>query len=231
MNSNNFEKFKKAIKDMENSKGYKIDSAAYELENSFILMVLNFGELERICNNVPVFSVEQKRSGESKKFLINALRVFSNYLTSVTAFASHTRNFIKNIYDETSNVFDEKYQKEVDEKFKDNELSQFIEDLRNFYQHYKSLPIGITTKVNDSKNLYSKLTFSGESLLKSGYTWGKGKKFINRIDGEIDIFQISKDYLFKTLFPWIMQQQLKYHKEEFEEFKQLQKIAKQFYYE
>lgn len=230
MNNENFEKFRKAIEDMENSKGCKINSAAYILESGFIAMVINFGELKKICSNVPVFSVEQKRSGESRKFMINALRIFSNYLTSVTAFTSHTRNFIKNIYGgETDNAFDGKYQKEVDEKFKNNELAQFIEDLRNFYQHYKPLPIGITTKVNNSKNLYSKLTLSRKLLLNSDYIWEKGKKFINGIDDDIDIFQISEDYLFKTLFPWIMQQQHEYHKEEFEEFKRLQKIAKEFY--
>ena len=230
MKSENFKKFKKAIKDMENSKGYKLDSSAYELENSFITMVYNFAELEQVCNNVPVFTVEQKRNGKSRKFLINVLRVFSNYLTSVTAFTSHTRNFIKKNYGETNNAFDGKYQREIDKKFKNNELSQFIEDLRNFYQHYAPLPIGIVSKVNSDKKFYSILIIAKEEIKKSDYKkWSKlGKKIIEQ-NNNIDMFQISKDYLYKTIFPWVMQQQSKYHKKEFKELKRLQKIAKFFY--
>jgi hypothetical protein len=230
MDKERFKKFQKVIKEMQDSKGYKLDSAAYQLESSFIMTVVNFGELKRLLEDVPTFSVKQKRMGESRKFQIHALRLFANYLASATAFRDHTRCFVKRIYGSVKKALDGKYQKEVNKKFKENNLSQFIEDIRNFQQHYKPLPISILSKVKDG-TFYSRIVLGKETLLESGYEWTKGKRFLNNAKDHIDVSQISENYLYKTIFPWIIQQQAKYHKQEFEEFKHLQEMARKIYYD
>ena len=155
MKERDFEKFQKLIKDIENSKGYKLDSTAYELENSFIVMVINFGELKKLFEDAPVFSVKQKRNGESRKFLINALRVFSNYLASVTSFINHIRNFVNKIYGSAGNAFEGQYQKKIDDEFKNNELAQFIEDIRNLHIMNEILRIGHTVQNEDIERMES----------------------------------------------------------------------------
>lgn len=176
MNEAGFKKFQEVIEKIQNSKGYKLDSAAYQLEISFIIMVVNFTELKKLLENVPTFSVEQKKRNESRKFQIYALRLFANYLASATAFRDHMRCFIKRIYGSTEKAFDGQYQEKISKKFKENTLSQFIEDIRNFQQHYKSLPICILSRVRN-RSLYSRIVLSKEVLLKSDYKWRKGKKF------------------------------------------------------
>ncbi len=230
MKKENFKKFQELIKEIENSKGYKIDSVACELENSFIAMVVNFGELKKTLENVPVFSVVQKRGGRSRKFMLNALRLFSNYLASVTAFRDHMRYFIKDIYGSTQNAFEGKYQEKVNDDFKNDSLAQFIEDIRNFHQHHKPLPISILTRVKNDK-LYSRVVLSRELLLKSSYKWNKGKSFLKVVNKNdpIDVLEIAESYLYKTIFPWVMQQQAKYHKKEFDELQNLKNMARKLY--
>ena len=230
MKKENFKKFQKLIKEIENSQGYRIDSVAYDLENSFIAAVVNFGELEKILENVPVFNVEQKRECQSRRFMLNVLRVFSNYLASVTAFRDHTRNFIKDIYGSTQNAFEGKYQEKINNDFKNNSLAQFIEDIRNFHQHYRPLPISILTRVENDK-LYSRVVLSRDLLLKSNYKWGKGKSFLSEANknGPVDVLEIAESYLYKTIFPWMMKQQAKYHKKEFNELQNLKNVARKLY--
>lgn len=226
----NLKKFLELITEMENTEGYKIDSQAYELENSFIITVVNYAELKQYLEFVPVFSVEQKRNGESRKFMLNALRLFSNFLASSSAFVDHTRNFIRRIYVEADSALDGMYQRKVCEEFTEDNLSGFVEDLRNFAQHYKSLPVAILTRVkNDS--FQSCIVLNKNALLESGYSWNKGKVFLDSTQDSIDVLQISENYLYKTIFPWIMQQQAKYHRKEFKELERLRKLASELYYE
>jgi hypothetical protein len=226
----NNKKFQEIINEIENSQGYKIDNGTYELENSFIITVLNFNELKMWLENIPIFSVEQKKDGESRKFMINALRLISNYLTSVIALKDHVRNFIRKTYGSTEEVFDCKYQKKIDDEFKDNLLAQFIEDIRNFQQHCKSLPISLLSKVKDGK-LYSRIVLSKKFLIESNYKWGKGKIFLNKIDDNeyIDVLEITEGYLYKTIFPWIMQQHAKEHELEFDKLQNLKDMAHKIY--
>jgi hypothetical protein len=109
-----------------------------------------------------------KKKGDTRKFKINALRLFSNYSASATAFRDHTRNFISEIYNRTEDAFGGKYQKKIDSDFKNSDAAQFIENIRNFEQHYRILPLSILTRVKES-NLYSRCVLSSSALLKSNF--------------------------------------------------------------
>lgn len=229
MKKENFEKFTKAIEDMENSEGFKLDSLTRQLEYSFNITVVNFGYLEKLLANVPTSTVEQKHRGESEKFQVEALRLLSNYLDSAMALRDHMRNYIRRVYGSTDKALDGEYRKKVDE-LKDSNLMQFIEDLRNYRQHHWILPIKIVTKVVDEK-FNSKILLSRGELKESNFNWGKGKAFLNSEEGDIDVLSITKDFLYGNIFPWLMQKQSDYHKKEFDELKHLREKARNLYKE
>ena len=221
----NGEQFLEAIDKIKNSKGYYLNSKAYELENSFIIAVVSFGELQQLLEKVPVFSQGQRYNDEERKFHLNAARLFANYLSNTMAFRDHMRIYMRKIYKDEKLAFNGSYKNKIKSNFANDRVSQFLEDLRIFSQHIGILPTTILTKVKNG-SFHSTIVIRKSDLLKTGYKWGKGKEFIDTMREEENILDLANDYIHKTIFPWLMNQQAKEHNKEFEELKQLRKMAK-----
>lgn len=220
---------------LEGTLGYQLDSKAYVLENSFIMTVVNFLEFENFTKEIPVFSQEERHRGETRKYLLNAGRLFSNYLSSVCALKDHTRKFMKNVYcdlygnSNESHAFNGEYGEKIKNEFKEDGLSQFVEDIRNYSQHYQNLPITLLTRIREDE-FYARLILDKEMLLQSKWNWVKGEKYLNETK-EVDLVEVSTTYMHKNIFPWIMRMQSKEHREEFKELEQLKKIARKLFEE
>lgn len=220
----NPEEFRKILEEIENSKGHKIDSAAYSLEVSFKIMVANFGYLKKAVGIVPTFSVDEVVKKD--KYMIEVTRCFVNFLGSAGAFKDHTRRFIKKIYGSTEEALGGKYQEKINNEFLNDPLAQFIEALRNYYLHTELPPLGIQS------------TFSkGDDKMKSDFVlfldkidtkdYPKAKSFIeNQGKDTASILELAEKYVYKTMFPWIMKEQGEFHKDDFEELENLKKKAR-----
>ena len=124
----NFSEFKEVMDEIENSRAFEIDSEAFKLENSFKILVVNFGYLQDVTQQIPVFDARQRQ--EKEKFMIEATRCFVNYLSSAGAFKDHTRRYVRKLYDSTENALDGEYQDKVNKEFLRDPLARFIEALR-----------------------------------------------------------------------------------------------------
>lgn len=214
--------FLNLMKQIEGSKGYKLDSDAYELELSFKLMVINYGYLKRLLDTVPVFSIEQRE--QKDKYMIEATRCFVNYLSSAGALRDHTRKFIRDLYGTDEAAFGGEYKKKIQDEFTNDPLSQLIEALRNHYCHLGIPPVGIEMRMigEDFKSRFV-VFLKNIDLSESP----KAKSFvIGSEDDTADVLDLAQKYTHKSIFVWIIQKLGEYHKDDFEELERLRDKAR-----
>ncbi len=223
-NMKNFEEFKKVIDEIESSRGYQLDLHAYRLENSFKIMVINYGYLEKITKAIPFFP--KGKETEKEKVMIEASRCFVNFLCSAVAYKDHCRKMIRKLYGSDEAALNGEYAKKIKDEFLEDPLVGFIECLRNIYCHDELPPLGLESRMVDEEFVTKFVIFIDQLDKESGY-YSKGEKFVQlQKESAVGVFQISHDYLHKTTFPWLMNAQLKHHKEEFAELEALRKKAK-----
>lgn len=220
----NFFDFKKAIDEIEKSEGYRIDTKSFELENSFKIMVINYGFLEDITKNITTFSVDEKDKQHIR--MIECTRCFVNFLCSAVAFKDHFRKYITKVYGSTEVALDGKYQQKICEEFAGDSITGFIEALRNIYAHDSVPPVGFQANIVDGR-LVTRFVLFLEKLDIDSDLFSKGKKFIESEKGEfVDAQEICFKYISKTIFPWLMVTQSEFHKKDFENLETLKQRAR-----
>jgi hypothetical protein len=98
--------------------------------------------------------------------------------------------------------------------------------MRNYYSHKKIPPVGFEISYSEKhEKLENKFVLFLDDINTNSFP--KAKNFIDNHNGNtVDILDLVEKYINKTVFPWIMQQQLELHKEDFKELDGLQKLAK-----
>ncbi len=214
--------FIELVKQIENSKGYKIDSDAHQLELGFNLMVINYGYLKRHLNSVPVFSVEQRE--QKDKYMTEATLHFVNFLSSAGALRDHTRKFIRDLYGTDEAAFGGEYKKKIQDEFTNDPLSQLIEAMRNHYCHLGIPPVGIEMRMID-RDLKARFVVFLKSIDLSESP--KAKLFVEGSkDDTVDVLELAEKYTHKSIFVWIIQKLGEYHKDDFDELERLREKAR-----
>lgn len=225
----NFDEFKKVIDQLESTRAHKLDGEAFKLENSFKIMVINYGYLLKVSTNIPTYSVAQRDLKE--KHMIEATRCFVNFLMSSIAFKDHTRRFINRLYDSVDSALDGRYREKIDSDFADDPLTGLIEALRNIYAHDEIPPVGFETRDVDGSLVTRFVVFVKEIDIKSKW-FEKGLAYAElHPEDTYDIQVIAQAYLEKTIFPWLMTTQGDLHKLEFDEYEKLRKKARDLFNE
>lgn len=227
MKKEQWDKFHKIIEQIESSDGYKIDLANSLLEASFKVMIINFSLLKQQCQNIQNYSHEQYT--QKHDMMIEIMRLLINFLNSASAFVCHMRNHVGGIYKTTNPNFITDYQNMVNKEFAKDPLTKFIIGLRNFYDHYKILPIGIVMSVNNGRLISEAVLFKDELVKNDAQFKELDKVFIQNSKEHINILEICEDYLNKSLFPWLMQKQKELHGESFDKLKELKQQASDLY--
>lgn len=224
-----FDQFKKVIDELESTRAHKLDGEAFKLENSFKIMVINYGYLLKAVTDIPNYGVEQRDLKE--KHMIEATRCFVNFLTSAIAFKDHTRRFIDRLYDSRDSALDGKYQKKIKEEFTNDSLTGLIEALRNIYAHDEIPPVGFQSRIVDESFVTRFVVFVKEIDVKSKW-FEKGLAYAESHPEETyDVRAITEAYVEKCIFPWLMTTQGDFHKSEFSEYEKLRKRARDLFNE
>lgn len=112
------------------------------IESSLYVFEHNYLQLKKLLD---VYMDKEKaltlwsNPGIQDSFHLEVMRLLHNYVASVKSLVDHTRMLYRQQYGE-KNSFPE-YVDEVNKRFAQNPLAQFIEDLREYCLHYKHLPI------------------------------------------------------------------------------------------
>jgi len=153
-----------------------------ELDKSF-QKLHDKGELNRIWKKV--------YPDELDSLIFEITRLLSNFIFMAKAVIDVNRVLLnKNIENEK---FRKENQEEISNRFTNNPLAQFIEDLRNYSLHYES-PIGnVKPIIIDEKVIDSELLLKKNKLEKWG-EWKKGKDFLKNQEDNIQIEKLVRQY-------------------------------------
>ena len=225
----NFDEFKKVIDQLESTRAHKLDGEAFKLENSFKIMVINYGYLLKVTTDIPTYNVEQRELKE--KHMTEAARCFVNFLTSAIAFKDHSRRFIDRLYDSRDSALDGKYQKKINEEFAGDPITGIIEALRNIYAHDEIPPVGFESRDVNRSFVTRFVVFVKEIDVKSKW-FEKGLAYAeSHPEDTYDVQAITEAYVEKCIFPWLMTTQGDLHKPEFDEYEKLRKRARDLFNE
>jgi hypothetical protein len=195
------------------SNALRIYNRIVYLHDVFYIFQRNHSEFQKLLAAfytpkviLPFFDREKR---DDLHLLINELaRHFHNYVTSAQTLATHTRIMIKAAYGNSE--FIDEYQVRKDITFKDDPLSVFVQDLRNYTLHY-SLPATFSQiqlsqdPQTKQQTTTSRALLEKESLLQ-GYKWKPAsRKYLSGTPDEIDLMDlINKHYnKFVSFYDWL----------------------------
>jgi hypothetical protein len=125
-------------------------------------------------------------------FGYDAICRIHNYVAAVLSLLDHTRNLYKKLYEGT-NLFPE-YQERIDKDFKFNPLSKFVQDLRRYFQHYKSPIIMFTTTVSSNDRFIVTISIPLEDLLAFKDWTTPAKKYLSTVQEKVDVLEVATAY-------------------------------------
>jgi hypothetical protein len=134
---------------------------------------------------------------------------------------AHIRNFINAHYKGTD--FYKKYDKEKAKRFVNNPTAGFVQDLRNYTQHYR-LPITgthfeieVDPKTQEISSFTNPITLDKARLLEwENWTQEHGKPYLDAADDRIDVQVVVVEYAraVRDFKQWIMNNLQKFHADE-----------------
>ena len=154
--------------------------------------------------------------------MLETTRLLLNFLASACARIESTRNLMRKRY--RNKPFFRCYQAKVDQVFKGNDLTEFVEGLRNYSLHY-SLPFANARwEFNKEEGIRHFFTLDRDVLLGSGFfeekngTPKKGRNYLAQCGKEINIREFTGQYiaLIHNFQAWLERELKHMHKEELE---------------
>jgi hypothetical protein len=176
-----------------NSKGYSVDHELLNLSTTqkiFNTNYLELVELKQYLSENPDLWHMQKRD-KLDQFQLELARRLHNFLASVKSLVDQTRSLKKRLkLDENFEII---YEKKRQEYFGLEEFS-FVQQLREYVQHYSLLPTGLQMNLNANKENASVLTLSKEKLMKFSNWNAHSKVYLKESPENIDLMTLITNY-------------------------------------
>jgi hypothetical protein len=152
---------------------------------------------------------------------IDVLRRLHNFVASTQSLIDHTRRIHDKLYGD-SGIFPE-YKAQVDARFVNDPLSQFVQRLRQYCQHYKAPDIGIKVSVQGAEGGFveRRVVFLGLGNLREFDGWNTpAKLYMNGLPEEVDVLGVVTQYRDKVIefYRWFQFRQLEIHASELARF-------------
>lgn len=213
------------------SKGYIINQKLNQFYLTNYIFSRNYEDLKNIIKEQTIPEKAEKLLSEerskSQDLQMETLRALHNYLASAISLIDHTRNFVNDVNSQNK-TFLEEYKLKIDSHFVKNELAQFIVSFRQLLQHYKTPLIAmINDLTDDPRKLNTRIVISKVSLKEFSGWRSLAKKYIEKIEDELNLLEVSKQYfdLVNEFYIWFYNKQKDNFKSEFDEMLQLRRLA------
>lgn len=151
--------------------------------------------------------------------LREVLRRFHNFLASAKTLVDHTRVAVQRLYGD--HEFLAQYQARVSQDLANSDLQIFIQDLRNYTQHYTIPVVGMTLSWDATRTDHqfsSVFNIDRDGLLKD-YTWKPGaRRYLDSHADKIPLDKLAAEYylLISKFYEWLGQQQGQLHQRDFD---------------
>jgi hypothetical protein len=192
--------FEKA-QELENSQEFKLVSKAESIKQTIAIFSANYSELKLHFEKHPdlrdnkTFSLQRTPQGkfELEVYLAELSRLIHNYATSTQTLVSHQRKLVSNLFGSVQNFLG--YKEEIDRRFTENLIHNFIQDLRNCILHVGLPPITSVRKFETISHNYSiSLAVKKDSLLTLDCWSVKSRAYINSLEHQVDLEEICETY-------------------------------------
>lgn len=196
-----YREYRKRIQEYESSEGYKLLSEMRALEATYEVFTGNHDELKKLLIDIndPAVSMYMWDNEHPEQFDLfdrEVRRLLHNYLAAVKSLVDHTRNLVRGAYAGTE--FQAEYQARVDEGFKYEPVSCFVQDLRNYALH-KSLPAVSATlefKRREEGGFHTSNAFMLEvDKLKAWKKWSEaGRRYMDTLGAKTKLEEVIDAY-------------------------------------
>jgi hypothetical protein len=196
-----------------------------ELNNSIYIFDRNFEELRKLL----VFLTADERASElhwlENRDKLQALgmevtRFLHNFVAAAKSLVDHTRRLYKKLYADNKKFPD--YQNRVNKDFAHDPLSQFVQDLRRYFQHRKTPGLAFVSSLKSpTENLTRTIELPREEIEEFNDWSSLAKEYLNTIEGGVDILTVVTTYRNKVLkfYEWFQFRQREIHSVEIKRFR------------
>jgi hypothetical protein len=180
-------------------------SALYKLikglDISRNIMNKNFLELQdhldkhgKLAANQSFITFNPEHKIELHEYMDELQRVLHNYVSSTQSLVEHQRRHYAALHEEKKSF--PEYQNEINCRFVNDPLSNFIKQLRHYFSHYGTPSLASTRVFDDiAKELSILLVIKTDVLLNGCYKWNApAKKYLEQLTEEVNISEIISAY-------------------------------------
>ncbi len=218
-------------KAIEKSKGKDIHLKLTGLDQTKTILNRNYYwllQLEELIQSKKEL-LELRNRKHMRDFQLEFARNLHNYLASVKSLVDHTRTLKEKL--NLNKSFEDLYQKQR-QKILGTDTIVFIQQLREYSQHYSLLPSGILVEVSNS-NDSEKITLTLDTpTLKEYSDWKTAsKRILEKNPKHVDIFKLMDEYQTSVneFYEWFYDEMEKIFKKELGEFDELAKEYEAYY--
>lgn len=201
---------------------YKLRQDLLGLNTSIYIFDTNYAELRRIIEsltddpNGQLLTAAKNRDKLHNK-QIDVLRRLHNFVAATQSLVEHTRRLHDKLYG-NSGIFPE-YQEQVNARFVNDPLSQFVQRLRQYCQHYKAPDIGIRVSVQrvEGRFVERRTVFLDLDTLREFDGWNApAKLYMMDLSEEVDVLGVVTQYRDKVIefYRWFQSRQYEIHASE-----------------
>ena len=199
------------------------------LQSSFQVFEGNFAELVKLLEPLedPREALFNYAAPDKRENLDNLIeetkRLLHNFLASVKSLVDHTRVIVNRLYPE-DHEFRGEYQRKLNQDLANNVLQKFVQNLRNYTQHY-TLPILALqiTFLGESNDLNMTLRMDIE-ILKQWDKWGSSRAYLDSLKDGLPIIALASRYyiLIQDFYIWLSERQSEIHQADFDLLEKMQ---------
>ena len=155
-------------------------------------------------------------------FLKEVTRRLHNFVASANMLVEHTRIIAKELYEET--VFWSEYDRQIETRFKSNQVVQFVHNLRNYTLHYKlPTPFARIRFIQGEADFDTSLRLN-MVVLKQWKGWSPtARKYLRDVGAKEELSKIVNSYAdtIMDFHDWFYNKQIELHQKDFKETKDL----------
>ncbi|BAY98637.1 hypothetical protein NIES37_25890 [Tolypothrix tenuis PCC 7101] len=195
------------------------------LQASYRVFEGNFHELikylEHLSDPKKALSIYSYNNKHNINSLIDETsRLFHNFLASAKTLVDHTRVIVEKLYP-IENEFRKEYDSKKDTDLANNPVQKFVQNLRNYTQHY-TLPI-VNLDISLKENIDFSLKIDVKKLKKSK-NWGTSKPYLETLGESFSLVDLVNEYhaMINNFYVWLSERQHNIHQQDLERLRKMQ---------
>lgn len=226
------ELYNKAFKSPEHNIKYKI----WMFRNNYHICDGNFNDLQKFYKQINSQDFMSKliimpdRQNHIELINLDMLRRISNYLSSAFSLVGYARDYMRQNYSGTETL--QIYEAYIKEHFISNNLTKFIQDLRNFFLHngINGFSYSFSSTGSNITDVKFSTILQKKDLNKGNYFTEKSQNYMEQLPEQIDIMSELQKYhhLVLELYTWLFNYLNELHQEDISK---AQKYEKEYFTE